>query len=65
MGKSLPLHIHLESRLDIRAGLMISYQLKHSVHLCQFRELLFYPPQPPLHSQQLPLTELDLGNVKV
>lgn len=33
----------LESRLDIKDSLVISYHFKHSVLLCQFRKLLFYP----------------------
>lgn len=34
------LPVYLESRLDIRGSLVISYQFKHSVQLHQFRKLL-------------------------
>lgn len=36
----------LESKLDVRAGLVIGYQFNHSVQLRQFRELLSCRPPP-------------------
>lgn len=52
--------VHLESKLDIRASLVISYQFNHSVRLCQFRGELSCP-----HHHPPTLTELEQTNVKV